>query len=343
MHATLNTGAPANQTVVQKVERELMAAADARGGPDNSAITERGIRGLFYMALELASTQMWSRRIGLYFPSDTKTEKHRWLGNVAEPRKHFGGLNANPLNDYGIDATNEDYENTLEIALRDWERDKTGQAVRKLAELAVSWEDHWNKLAVDVLENNDTAYDGQALFSGSHAIGSSGTMDNDLASGDIPSLNVSATNRPTKAEAAAILHGLAAYMFTYKDDAGRPANQGASNFLAVVPPVALPGYRQAIRDALYVQGGSNELANLGWSFDVVAEPRLASSDVIYFFRTDGMSAKPLMPQEEKAPSIQVVGRGSGHTIKIATVLYVSKARRVAFPGEFGHVIKVTLS
>lgn len=335
-----------NPRTVEQLTRmitERLAVSDARGGPDNSAIATKGIRGVFYEALELALAQQWASRVGLRIASDEKTERHRWLGSVPEPRQHFGGLNASPLRNYSLNVTNSDYEVTLEMSLHDWRRDKIGHAARKVAELAVSWADHWNKLAVGVFEDNDTAYNGTALFSSSHSIGDSGTMDNLLVAGDLAQLNIADADAPTKAEAAAILAALAAYMWTYKDDYGRPANQGAKSFLAVVHPNVFPGFQSAIADDLYIQGGSNELRGLGLSFDIAVEPRLATDTDFYFCRTDGVSSKPLILQSEQEPTMQVVGPDSEHAIKNNSVLYVSKACRAVAPGEFRQVIKATLS
>lgn len=324
-------------------DRERLALATARGRPDNSQLTERGIRGIFYDALELNAATAWAQQVGLYMPSNTRTEKHRWLGQVPEPRKHFGGLNASPLNDFSLDITNEDYEITVPFSTHDMLWDQVGHLSRRITEIAIAWADHWNKLSVDVLEGSDLAYDGVALFSGSHSIGDSGTLDNDLAAGDVAALNVSNTSRPTKAEAAAILSDLAAYMYRYTDDRGRPHNQGAKRFMLLCHPQALPGFRNAIADELYITGGSNELRNLGQEFAAVAEPRLASTSVVYLFRMDGVSSKPLILQEAKRPSLEIVGPQSEHAIKNNEVLYVSKAIRAAAPGEFRQVIKATLS
>lgn len=322
---------------------ERLALANARGGPDNSAITERGIRGLFYDALETSAANVWARRVGLYLPSDTQTEKHRWLGQVPEPRKHFGGLNATPLRNFALDVTNEDYEATIEVSLHDWRRDKVAQLQSRFSELGRSFEEHWNTLSVNVLEDNDTAYDGVALFSASHAIGDSGTLSNLLTSSDLGSLNVATAGQPTKAEAAAILADMAFYFYRYKDDRGRPANQEARRFMLLCHPTAAPGFLQALRDERYVQGGSNELRNLGISFEIVVEPRLASAAVVYMFRMDGMGSKPLILQEEQAPRLQIIGPDSEHAAKNNSILAIGKSTRAAAPGEWRHAIHATMS
>lgn len=322
---------------------ERLALANARGGPDNSGITERGIRGLFYDALETSAQNIWARQVGLYLPSDTLVEKHRWLGQVPEPRKHFGGLNATGLTNFSLDVTNEDFEATVEFSLHDWRRDKVGNITRRFSELARSFEEHWNSLSVTQLESGNLAYDGVALFSASHSIGSSGTLSNLLTSSDLASLNVTTAAAPTKAECGRVLADLAAYFYRYKDDQGRPANQGAKRFMLLCHPAVAPGFIQAVRDEYYVQGGTNETRNLGQTFDIVPEPRLASTTVVYMFRTDGPSSKPLILQEEKAPSIQVVGPDSEHAIKNNSVLAVAKACRAVAPGEWRMAIKATLS
>lgn len=325
---------------------ERLAAADARGGHDTSSITERGIRGLFWNALELAQQEVWAYAAGLYMPSDTKTEKHRWLGQVAQPRAAFGGLNATPLRDFSFDIENEDFELSLEISLHDWRRDKIDAIARRVGEFGMSWADHWNVLAVRTMEastNGDTAYDGVAFFSASHVLGDQTSIRNLLTATQVESLNVSDTNRPTKAEAAAILADLAAYFSLMVDDQGRPTNQGARKFLLLCHPVALPGFKQAIHDQLYVQGGSNELKNLNQEFVAVGDPRLSSQDVVYMFRLDGRSAKGLILQEELAPTMNVIGPGSEHAVINKTGLYVSEACRNVKPGEFRHVLKATLS
>ena len=322
---------------------QQLAVADARGGPSNTGVTERGIRGLFWNSLELAEQEVWAYAAGLYFESDTKTEKHRWLGQVAQPRPAFGGLNATPLRDFSFDITNEDFELSLEVSLHDWRRDKINAISRRVAEFAMSWADHWNVLSLRTMTNGDLSYDEVAFFSDSHVLGDQTSIRNLLTATQIESLNVADTNRPTKAEAAAILADLAAYFSTMVDDQGRPANQGAKSFMLLCNPVALPGFQQAIHDQLYVSGGSNELKNLQQTFIAVGDARITDQTVIYMFRLDGRTAKALILQEELAPDMHVIGPGSDHSTINATGIYVSRACRNVKPGEFRHVLKATMS
>lgn len=320
-----------------------LATAYARGGPDHSDLTERGIRGMFYEALELGAQSIWAMQAGLFFVSDALVEKHRWLGQVPEPRPHIGGLNLVGMNNFGIDVTNEDFETSVNISKHDWRRDKTGHLSRRLPQLATAYLDHWNKLSVDVLENNSTAFDGVALFSGAHSIGSSGTMDNDLAAGDIGALNIADTDAITKEEAFNVLTGLASYFFRYKDDQGRPANQAAKDFMVVGPPGHSAGFLAAIKDMTTGTGGTNPLSNLGWTFTYVPEARLSSTTIIYMFRVDDKGSPALILQEEDTPTVELLGEGSEHYVKNNEAIGTAKATRAAAPGMPTRVIRATFS
>lgn len=330
-------------SVERFVAKHIDRLASARAGFDNSALTERGIRGLFYDALETTADVTWAVRVGLFVPSDTETEKHRWLGATPGFREWVGGLLANGIANLGIEITNRDYEDTISISVHDRRRDKTGHILRRIGEMAMRANNLWEELIVALLEANPTCYDQQALFSAAHASGDSGTLKNLLTASEIPALNVTTAARPTKAECAIILQQLASHFFTFKDDKGKKANQGARNFLGVVPPNMYGPMQAAVADALYPQGGTNELSNLGWNFSVVPEPELSSETVLYLFRTDAPSSAAFILQEEVAPHIDVIAEGSEHTKKTNEELYIAKTTRGVGPGEWRHVLKATLS
>lgn len=330
-------------SIIDRPTRTALAPSQARGGPDNSDLTERGIRGMFYEQLELGVRNIWALAAGLFFMSDTLTEKHRWLGQVPEPRKHFGGLNLTKLRNLGIDITNDDYEASVWWSKHDWRRDKTGHLARRIPELARSYLDHWNSLAVGIIEDNPNAYDGVAYFSTAHSVGDSGTMDNALVAGTLPALDVTDALRPTKDEALNILTGMAAHFFGFKDDQGRPANQAARDFLVVCPPPMAPGFISAVKDSLQSSGGSNELGNLGWNFIIVPEARLTDVNDLVMFRTDDKSSPALILQEEDTPTVEILAEGSEHWIKNNEAIGVAKASRAAGPGDFKKAIRGTLS
>lgn len=321
-------------------DRVQLAAGYARGGPDNSALGVRGIRGRFYDALESAP-RAWVKEIGLWFPdSDQLTEDHRWLGAPPKPREHVGGLQAQPINDYAQQVTNRDFEATLPFSIHDLRRDKTGQFPRKVSEFSEGIEDHWNDLGVETIENNANCYDGQALFSASHT-GSSGTQSNLLTSTDLSSLNVIDPTRPTKDECGRILADVANYFFLYLDDQGRPTNQTARRFMVVAHPSICPGFREAIRAQFYSQGGSNDAMAHDFDYVLVPEPRLSTPSSFYMFRADA-SASFLIVQEEVAPELHYLGPDSEHAVKNSEVLWIIKFTRAVGEGQWRHGAKATL-
>ena len=331
-------------SLLDNPSQEVLAAAQARGGPDNSALTERGIRGMFYEQLEIGATKIWAIAAGLMFASDSVTEKHRWLGQVPEPRKHFGGLNLTKLRDLGIDITNDDYETSVHWSKHDWRRDKVGHLRRRIPELARAYLDHWNALAVLILESNPAAFDGVALFDTAHSIGSSGLVDNALVGGTLPALGgLTDPTRPSKTEALGILTGMASQFYEFKDDQGRPANQAAREFMLVCPPKMMPGFAAAANDGLNAQGGSNELGSLGWKFGIVPEARLTSANQVYLIRTDDKSSPSLILQEEDTPSVEILAEGSEHWVKNNEAMATAKASRAAGPGDYKKIIRGTTS
>lgn len=331
-------------SIIENLSNEQLATAQARGGPDNSALSERGIRGMFYEQLELGAQRIWAIRAGLMFMSDTLTEKHRWLGQVPEPRKHFGGLNLTKLRDLGIDITNDDYETSIHWNKHDWRRDKVGHLRRRVPELARAYLDHWNKLAVEIFETNPVGFDGVSFFNTAHSVGDSGAIDNALVAGTLPALGaLTDPTRPSKAESLGILTGMAATFYKYKDDQGRPANQGAREFLVVCPPDMMAGLTAAAKDGLNADGGTNELTNLGWSFTIVPEARLTDPNDLFMVRTDDQSSPALILQEEDTPTVEILAEGSEHWIKNNEAMSTAKACRAAGPGDFKKAIKGTTS
>ena len=328
--------------------RQLLADGYARGGPTNFGVTERGVQGEFYAALDTYMSPeklSWVRRAGFFFPNaNVLTEKHRWLGSPPKPREHFGRRQAQAINNFSFDVTNKDFELTIPFSLHDYRRDQTGQIAEKSDEAAASWEDHWVDRAVTMLEANPTCYDSVALFSASHSSFDSGTQSNLLTNSDISALNVTSTTAPTVAEAAKIMAGVSSYMRGYKDDQGRPANQSASDFLFVVPTAIADAFIQAIAVERESGGGSNTLrALMGRRFYVIDEPRLTSDTVLYCFIIDRPRSGALILQQDEDPVVAFLGANSEYAKLNNEVLYLSDPKRRVAPGQWREVAKCTIS
>lgn len=326
-------------------EAEAEKLYSARGAYDNSAITERGIMGRFYDALEAGLEKSWAGKIGLAIDADAEVINHRFLGAVPKFREWIGGLNMKGLNNYAIQIENKDFEATVGISTHDWRRDKTGQIDRKINELAQQAIVHWEELLVAFFSANPTAYDLVAFFSASHVHGDSGTLKNILTSTEVGALDVTTATAPTKSEATLALAGCMAYALKMRDDKNRKFNQGAREFLALVPTNLYPSMNAAAMDELTSTGGTPELKNLQMKVVVVCEPDLdaLSTSQFYLFRTDGPSSRPVILQTEVDPYVDVIGPESEHAKIHNEVLLIGKTTRNVGPGEFKHAFRATLS
>ena len=113
--------------------------------------------------------------------------------------------------------------------------------------------------------------------------------------------------------------------------------------MLLCPPTMMPGFLQAVKHMFGVTGGTRLTEGFDWMWDIVPEPRLASSTVAYLFRTDAPSSKPVILQSEVDPYVDVIAEGSEHAKKNNSHLYTVKATRYVGPGEFRQALKLTLS
>ena len=106
----------------------------------------RVIIGEFYSRLEQDLGASWVPAITNMFPSDQSSETYNWLGQVPRMRVWTGGRNAKTFNQFTYTIKNVKYEDTLEIEVQDLERDKSGQIMVRIGELAEAANSHWASL-----------------------------------------------------------------------------------------------------------------------------------------------------------------------------------------------------
>src|SRR5258706_13937884 len=127
----------------------------------------------------------WTGSISNNFNSTQDTETYAGLGNVPQLREWLGGKQVKTLSEYFVQISNKDWESTIRFKNKDLRRDKTAQIQARMGELATRSLSHDAKLLSSIIDNGAgttvaTAYDGLALFSASHAVGSSGTIANSI-------------------------------------------------------------------------------------------------------------------------------------------------------------------
>jgi phage major head subunit gpT-like protein len=289
-----------------------------------SSLGSRAIIGAFYNELQAVEAASWVNKISMLFDSNQESETYKWLGMVPQMREWVGGRQAKGFRDNGITITNKLYEATLEVLVDEIRRDKTGQVMLRVAEMARRAEEHWAYLLSALIAANGTCYDAVAFFSGSHTEGSSGTQDNDLTSAATTGTD------PTAAEMEAAIMDAVEAMLGFLDDQGQPMNAGAREFLVMIPPA----YLKATCGAL----GSTQISSssalvpvvtsvAGMRFDVAVNPFLTAWTANFaVFRTDGR-AKPFIRQEEVPITVEAIAEGSEEEFKNNRHLYGVKATR----------------
>jgi len=276
---------------------------------DQSALSSRAVIGMYYEALAAQNGIGWIDAVSNYFGSDQASETYPWLGMPPALREWIGGRNAKGFSTNGVEIKNKHFEATIEIALKDLRRDKTGQLKARLAEFAQRGQSHFASLLSTLIVNGPSTvcYDGQYFFDTDHSEGSSGTLDNDIQT-DISALPVAVhgtVTAPSKEEMLQAITASISQFFTFKDDQGEPINEDAKSFLVMVPVGLAPAARSALSSLNDIGAGMFTLD--GYNVGLVVNPRLTAgswTDEFVTFRTDG-SIKPLIRQEETTPAIKM--------------------------------------
>jgi phage major head subunit gpT-like protein len=273
------------------------------------ALSSRAIIGEFYLRLAQSVGAEWVNPLSMLFTSDQESETYKWLGMSPQLREWIGGRNAKGFRDQGLTITNKKYEGTVEINVDDLRRDKTGQILLRIRELADRTNAHWAKLLSTLIENGESTncYDGQFYFDTDHSEDDSGSQSNDIT------YDSSSTTIPTAAEFERAVLDAVATIIGFKDNRGEPMNEGANMFRVMVPTSFMAAAAAALRNPVIVDASgsrTNTLTNLGgFTFALDVNSRLTWTTKFATFRADG-NAKPLIRQEEKPVQLKAKAEGS---------------------------------
>lgn len=290
-------------------------------------LSSRAIIGEFYRRLEQDAGQSWISPISMLFSSDQESETYKWLGQTPVMREWIGGRQAKGFRENGITIENKHFEATLEVLLRELRRDKTGQVMVRIRELAERTNAHWASLLSTLVLNGTTSvcYDGQYFFDTDHSEGNSGTQSNSI-SVDISGLPIPADEQGSTTEPSArvmkscILRGVR-QILGFKDDQGEPMNENSRSFLVMVPTAFMDVANAALNNAVLSGAETNDLAaTRNFSIDYAVNPRLTWTDKFALFRTDG-SVAPFIRQEETAVQLNAIAEGSEEEFKNQRHLY----------------------
>ncbi|RMF71777.1 MAG: hypothetical protein D6744_17485 [Planctomycetota bacterium] len=303
----------------------------------DTGLTSQAIVGRFYRRLEEFAQSAWWTRLAMRFSSTQESETYRWLGMVPQVREWVGGRQIRPLRNQGVTIVNKTWEATIRVDADEQRRDKSGQILVRVNEMARRVATHPNKLLTDLILNgeSDAAYDGESFFGTNHNEGDSGAQSNSIT------YDVGTPTAPSDAEMYAAIVKAIGQLLTIKDDQGEPMNESASEFLVMTPMPLLSATLTAL-SAQQINASSNPLS-VGDPFRVnwVANPRLTWTDKFAVFRTDGQS-RPFIFQEELPVQVQVLAEGSELEINENQHQYGVKAIHQAGYGFWQDACLVTL-
>ncbi|MCA3008601.1 MAG: Mu-like prophage major head subunit gpT family protein [Phycisphaerales bacterium] len=266
-------------------------------------LTLRNVRGEYFLALNQQLGASWSRMIASVFPTDQPQEQYPWLGASPNLRKWEGERTVRELRSDTITIVNDDYETGVEFRLPDLRRDKTGQMVARVRDMATRVAMFPERLLTDLLLANGNAYDGVAFFADTHAVGSSGTIDNNMGTGD----GMAGGATPTTAQMSANILLAITRLMGFRDDQGEPLNEAARQFALMAPPNLWGPSVAAIQSDFTSASASNPLAELrsqGVQVVPMVNARLTATNTFYIFRTDA-GIRPFLVQEEGVMPVEL--------------------------------------
>jgi phage major head subunit gpT-like protein len=301
----------------------------------------RAIIGEFYARLEQNVGAEWVPKLSppIPFKSDQESETYKWLGMTPAMREWIGGRLAKGFRENGITVTNKKFEATLEVLGDEIRRDKTGQVMTRVREMADRANSHWASLLSTLILNGESGvcYDTDYFFGEAHLEGDSGTQDNLL------SIDVVDHTNPTVGEMQKCIFTAIATIIGFKDDKGEPMNENATEFLVMVGPSLFPLAATACKDFMLTTGLPNIITATGFKVQPVANARLTTWTASFgVFRADG-EVKPFIRQEEVPIEISAVAEGSELEFNEDKHHYgIWSSRNVAY-GYWQHAAKVTMT
>jgi len=127
---------------------------------------------LFFEVLQSNQNQgrEFVEKLGRIVPSSASKETYQWMVRTGGLRKFEGERVLNRFKSYDLTIEADEYEDSLEVDLRDIERDRLGMHAPGIASMAESVFWHYAVLFTDLLEGgfSVTAYDGANFFGTDH-------------------------------------------------------------------------------------------------------------------------------------------------------------------------------
>lgn len=309
-------------------------------------LSSRAIIGEFYKTLEANDGAGYVPDLSMLMTSDQDSETYKWLGQTPAMREWVGGRNAKGFRENGLTIANKHYEATLKVLLRELRRDKTGQVLVRIRELAQRTNSHWASLISSLMNAGDSTacYDGQYFFDTDHSEGDSGSQSNDISVdiSALPAVAHGSTTAPSIEEAQQVVMQAVAQILGFVDDQGEPMNENAKSFLVVVSaPLYIP-FSSAFSVPVGRQVAEQALVPSDLSIRVAMNARSTRTAAVEVYRTDG-SVKPFIRQQETPVQLKAIAEGSEYEFLNDEHLYgVDTWRNVGY-GYWQHACLATMT
>lgn len=273
-----------------------------------ASIGEKGIRGEFFAALERSLAGHWVSDLALATKSDQAFQEHAWIWGTPMRGCYAGERLAAPPREDSIGILNRTFEGTIEVLEDEARRDKTGQVIVRVRDLAARSVELWAKMVVELVSRGETAlcYDKQPFFDPAHVRQQTGADARPQS--NLFTSPAAIPTAPTGPEMlAAMWAGIEGILkiFGY-DETFEPTdmlptpeaklahrrdwmNDGASYFVVMMPNTYIAAAARASRS---IGGG------FGVRFVPLPATWLPWTDRIAVFRADGETQKPFIRQEE---------------------------------------------
>jgi phage major head subunit gpT-like protein len=256
--------------------------------------SDRNLRGVFFGAFDDAMASSYLPALATRVSSDRAYEVYGWLGTAPTMREWVGGRQLKQPNEFNWTIWNKKYEASINLAIDDIRRDKTGQFDIFAASMGQRAAENPILLLSDLMlaAESSVCFDGQYFFDTDHVEGNSGTNNNDI------SYDVATPTAPTDEEMEKAILNAIKQLYTFKDDQGQPVNQTAKQFGLVAPIPFMDSVLAAISNKVMTSGRQNVLTSAtDFKITPYFDPRLTWTTKFSLFRTDH-PVKPFIHQVE---------------------------------------------
>lgn len=268
------------------------------------ALGSRAIIGAFNKRLEEVSQSSWLPTLALSIASNQEIETYDFLSDTPAMAEWVGNRTKQGLKVLEFSVRNKKFSGGLEIDEDDFRRDKTGQIMVKVNGLAARAAQLPQKIISGLINTNGNAYDGVAFYhASSHKNLNNDTIDNAIqvaaATGTVP----------TAAEMETAILTAIEKILGWKDDSGEPRNEFAQEFTVMVPTTLWKQASAALKNDYVAAGQSNSIKAMGFTINLVMNPRLTSQVYMYVHRSDS-DVKAFVWQDEVPTMMQPLTEGS---------------------------------